>query len=279
MTYSATAINVMIASPWDVDAERGIIRKVIYDWNDVNSVDKQLVLMPVSWETHSAPSMKARAQEVINHQILDDADLLIGVFWTRLGTPTGEAPSGTVEEIEKHIAAGKPTMIYFSSNPVQLESVDNAQWAALQEFKESLMARGLISTYDKLEDFKGIFAKQLGIKIIEEFSNTSTSETNNILEALEYISPAPQLSEEATTLLTEATKDSNGIIMRIRYISGMDIGTNGIHYIEKNNPRSQALWESAVDQLVQKGLIKDRGFKGELYQVTAEGYEFVDNLS
>jgi hypothetical protein len=31
---------------------------------------------------------------------VESGDILMGVFWTRLGTPTGKAPSGTVEEIE-----------------------------------------------------------------------------------------------------------------------------------------------------------------------------------
>jgi hypothetical protein len=39
---------------------------------------------------------------------------LIGVFWTRVGTPTGIAESGTLEEIERVAAEGKLVMLYFS---------------------------------------------------------------------------------------------------------------------------------------------------------------------
>jgi hypothetical protein len=50
---------------------------------------------------------------VINRQVLADCDLLVAIFWTRIGSPTGSALSGTVEEIEKHLKAEKPAMLYF----------------------------------------------------------------------------------------------------------------------------------------------------------------------
>ena len=47
--------------------------------------------------THSRPQMGDRPQELINKQLVGHCDLLIGSFWTRLGTPTGRAESGTAE--------------------------------------------------------------------------------------------------------------------------------------------------------------------------------------
>lgn len=85
--------------------------------------------------------MGAHPQEIINRQVLAHCDLLVGVFWTRIGTATSQHASGTVEEIEKHIASGKPTMLYFSSQPVALDSVDAAQYANLTEFKVSCQSR------------------------------------------------------------------------------------------------------------------------------------------
>lgn len=71
--------------------------------------------------------MGDRPQAIINKQLLEQSDLLVAVFWTRLGSPTGATNSGTVEEIEEHLAAKKPTMLYFSSAPVRPDSVDNEQ--------------------------------------------------------------------------------------------------------------------------------------------------------
>ena len=127
MSYDAKVFNVMIASPGDVAAERSVIRDVIYEWNAINSQIRNIVLLPVGWETHTSPEMGATPQEIINRQVLLKCDFLVGVFWTRIGTTTTDYSSGTVEEIERHISAGKPTMLYFSSLPASIELVDLVQ--------------------------------------------------------------------------------------------------------------------------------------------------------
>jgi hypothetical protein len=99
------------------------------------------VLMPVGWETHSSPALGNRAQAIINGQLLKQADLLFTVLWTRLSSPAGVTASGTLEEIEAHLTADKPAMIYFSSAPVRLDSVDNEQDSALKSFTDSCKRR------------------------------------------------------------------------------------------------------------------------------------------
>ena len=61
--------------------------------------------------------MGERPQEIINRLVIK-RDILVAIFWTRLGSPTGVATSGTIEEIEKHLASKNPTMIYFSDTPL-----------------------------------------------------------------------------------------------------------------------------------------------------------------
>ena len=97
MSYIATVIPVMIASPGDVEKEREEVRNAIYNWNDINSKNTSMILNPIGWETHGAPEMGDRAQALINKRLLNDCDLLIAVFWTRIGTPTGGYESGTAE--------------------------------------------------------------------------------------------------------------------------------------------------------------------------------------
>jgi len=138
----------MIASPGDVASERAIIRDVIYEWNAVHSASRNIVLLPNGWESHSSPEMGASPQTIINDKILDKCDLLVGVFWTRIGSPTTEHPSGTVEEIENHIKSKKPAMLYFSGQPVVMESVDPDQYQELQTFKKSCQSRGLYESYE-----------------------------------------------------------------------------------------------------------------------------------
>lgn len=97
--YTANVISVMIASPGDVSKERELVRSIVHEINDLWAAQTKRVLLPVGWETHTAPELGKRAQELINEHVLDKCDLLVGIFWTRLGTPTGKEKSGSVEEI------------------------------------------------------------------------------------------------------------------------------------------------------------------------------------
>jgi hypothetical protein len=107
MSFRANVLKVMIASPGDISEERRVVTEEIYRWNFANASARHLVLLPIKWETHSTPQMGSSPQTIINRQILDDADIVIGIFGTRIGTPTEKHVSGTVEEIKEHVAAGK----------------------------------------------------------------------------------------------------------------------------------------------------------------------------
>ena len=273
MSYEAKVFNVMIASPGDVASERNIIREVIYEWNAVHSKIRKIVLLPVGWESHSSPEMGKRAQEIINDQILDKCDLLVGVFWTRIGTSTGDYLSGTVEEIEKHMNAGKPTMLYFSGQPAHLDSVDPEQYEKLKEFKTSCQKRGLYETYDSHAEFKEKFYHHLQLKLNEHeifFSNNEEPFQATIYSSETQI---PHLSNEAQILLKEASMDDHGTILYVRYMGGTDIQTNGKNLIAKQNPREIAQWEAALKELIKVDLIEERGHKGEIFQVTSYGYQ------
>lgn len=146
MSYNAEVYNVMIASPCDVNEERKIVREVIYDWNNINADIRKIVLLPLGWEYNSVPSSDAPPQEILNEQIVTKADILVGIFWTRIGTPTGKAISGTVEEIEYHIGFGKPAMLYFSTKPFDQGRIDKEQFEAVNKFKQEYQKNVLHQT-------------------------------------------------------------------------------------------------------------------------------------
>lgn len=277
MSYSAKVFNVMIASPGDVASERSIIRDVIYEWNAVHSASRNIVLLPIGWESHSSPEMGETPQQIINNQILDKCDLLIGVFWTRIGTATNEFVSGTVEEIEKHIESNKPVMLYFSSQPVAMDTVDLTQVSKLKEFKTSCQSRGLYEEYDSHANFKDKFYRHLQLKLNEHdlFKDTDMVEVSEIIESK---TPLPTLSSEARLLLKEASLDSHGHIMHMRYIGGTNIQTNSKNFITSRERREIAKWEASLDELVANDLIFDRGYKGEVFEVTNLGYQIADMI-
>lgn len=154
MSFQAEVLQVLIASPSDLKRERQALPDIIQTWNSLHAFDLKILLQPVMWERDTTPSLTGRPQAIINEQIVRDCDILIAAFWTRLGTSTGEADSGTVEEIQEFQKAGKPILIYFSSAPVRLESVDAEQYENLQMFRRKLQSEGLIETYDELAEFR-----------------------------------------------------------------------------------------------------------------------------
>jgi hypothetical protein len=84
MGFVANVLKVMIASPGDVATERDIVTDELYGWNNANAVSREMILQPVKWETHSSPQMGAHPQDIINDNLLLDADIVVGVFGTRL---------------------------------------------------------------------------------------------------------------------------------------------------------------------------------------------------
>lgn len=86
-----------------------------------------------------------------------------------------------------------------------------------------------------------------------------------------------KLSPESRTLLvTAATGD--GRVMHVSSRAGHQISASRQVLNEPLNPRSEAQWEQAINDLVAHDLLKDRGYKGEVFGVTGKGYEVADLL-
>lgn len=282
MTYDAKVVQVMIASPGDVVAEREAIREIIAEWNVCHARRSGLVLLPVGWETHSSPMMGARPQATINEQVLKDCDILIAAFWTRLGSPTGVAASGTVEEINEHLAAGKRAMLYFSTAPVRLESVDDNQYKLLLAFKSDCLAKGLIEEYDSIVNFREKVRRHLSLMIDEEFPQSSVAVqwigSDGVTAGENADSKTiAALTESAQKLLLAAT-DQDGVIMRVITMGGYSLQAGQQVLCEHLSGRDEAKWEAAVDQLERHHLIYARTEKRQVFSVTDEGYRLADAI-
>lgn len=152
MPLDTKLYRVLIASPRDVEDERKIVKEEIARWNSMHAESMAIVLLPIGWETDATPDSGVSAQEAINRQLVDNCDLLIGIFWTRIGTPTLDAESGTIEEIERAAANGKRCIVYFSDKPVSPSNVDQQQYDRLQQYKQNF--KGLRGEYKDIAEFK-----------------------------------------------------------------------------------------------------------------------------
>ena len=160
MARGSLVLSVLIASPSDVGKERDVVTGVIHEWNAVHSRRMGISLEPIRWETHTFPASGERPQEIIDKQIVDNCDFVVGIFGVRLGTPTGEAQSGTIEEIERLRKQGKHVSLYFSNAPVP-RGADQQQLQALQEYQEARSKDTLYGTFASSEDFQRQFSRHL----------------------------------------------------------------------------------------------------------------------
>lgn len=208
MAYEATVNQVLIASPSDVVGERKLITDVIHYWNILNSLKATTVLIPVSWETHSYPEFGDRPQAIINKQIVEDSDILIGAFWTRIGTHTGVAESGTVEEIEAFIEAGKPVLLYFSSAPVAPESIEREQYDRLIEFRQKCEKAGLIGRYGSLGELREKLLRDIS-KVVENLTGKAIASQAEIVESYATGDALGALTSEITRARVDWTAERN----------------------------------------------------------------------
>jgi hypothetical protein len=95
----------MIVSPGDVQKERAVVREVVSEWNSTNGAHRNVMLLAMGWETDVAPEMGDAPQSIIDKRILKDADLLVGMFWTRLGTEqAAEIVASSLAATRKEVA-------------------------------------------------------------------------------------------------------------------------------------------------------------------------------
>ena len=133
---TAQLLNILIASPSDVAEERDVIERAILEWNASHLENMGVMLHPVRWEHDAYPASGDRPQGILNKQIVESGDVLVGIFGHKLGTPTGRAQSGTIEEIEEFRKAGKYVALYFSLADVP-RSADRGQLEALEAYKRA----------------------------------------------------------------------------------------------------------------------------------------------
>jgi hypothetical protein len=150
MSFTATTFRVLIASPSDLIDEREAATEAINNWNVQHAAAENVVLLPVKWETYARPQAGVRPQEALNDQIVAPSDILIGMFWTKFGTSTGVAESGTVEEIDRFVASNKPALLYFSKRPIDPTRIDTSQHEKLNTFKEATYENALVGSFASL---------------------------------------------------------------------------------------------------------------------------------
>lgn len=160
MPQSLTAVSIFLASPSDVSAERVIVTEIVSEWNSRYSRHSGVAFQLLKWETSITAGFGTDGQGVINSQINDEYDVLIALFWTKLGSNTPRAPSGTVEEYRRAWSRFKEgedveLAFFFKEELIDPRVVDLKQLSLVKDFeKEVQQAGALTRTFREADGLK-----------------------------------------------------------------------------------------------------------------------------
>jgi len=172
-------IKIFLASPSDVKKERSYVVEVI---NEINrTIASKGVILEVVSSEHTFPGYGQDGQSVLNKQIgaMKEYDIFLGIMWSRAGTATPRAESGTIEEFQRAVRAkknhNKPEIwFYFRKLEAHLETTEKLQQAQkVVAFKKKVQPKALIRDYNNPSHFRDLFRENLSRWLNERTNKTS----------------------------------------------------------------------------------------------------------
>lgn len=273
MPRSESVVSLFIASPADVSPEREILDDVVAELNTAWSKNLAVRFEVVKSDS-VRPGVANYAQEVINSQIGEDFDVLIAIFWGRIGTPTQSHISGTVEEINRALARLKrgenlEVMIYFKDAPIPPSKIDPLQLTNLHQLKEKLNISGcLYSTFNDESNFESMIRGNLSA-IAQKFANSNRSKIVNEKTAVTTSTPA----SNSFVIEEEPDQDDYGLLDYMDIFEGkieaFNNATNSL--AEATNLMAERLTKrtSQLNEIMQAGQASDRGKVRKVIEMTS----------
>lgn len=180
MPISVMSYSLLISCPSDVVQFFPLIQDAVSSFNRGFGSQNNIVIQTQHYlkDAYSNVSLGGTAQGEINKQLVSNADMLIGVFWTKFGQPTGEYGSGTEEEISRMMNNHKPVILYFLDKPIPPSKIDVEQLKKINEFKKRVEGN-----YEVLADESGLALRlhdelELRFKELLRVTNTEYSESS-----------------------------------------------------------------------------------------------------
>lgn len=162
-------VRIVMVSPGDVADERAVAHSVVDELNRGVAAVRGCRLSLWRWETDARSGMHLDGPPGLIDELMDieDADVVVGVFWKRFGTPTGDADSGTEHELRRAWAAredqGRPeVMVYFCVRPYSPKtSEETTQWGRVLDFRRELPTQQLWWHYTTVRQFEQLLREHL----------------------------------------------------------------------------------------------------------------------
>lgn len=193
-------LQVLIACPSDVALEKQVAREVIEKFNKVTGQALGVRCEPKDWENNSYPSIGEDGQSVLNKQIVEDADIFVGIMWSKVGSPTARAASGTIEEYEQVLAKWKSDpqaieiMWYFKTDDIPQKLLVDSDFQSIQQLKGRLNEDGVY------------FSQVLGKEFRDKFEDHLTAAVTKYLARMRK-----KKGEDGTPLVINSSKLSSDL--------------------------------------------------------------------
>lgn len=174
MNANLDLLKLSFCGPGDVAKELKIAQEVVAEWNLLHAERCGFWVKHQHWSTDSHPDMSDRPQGVINRQMIDEAQIIVAIFWSRFGTPTGVAASGTEEEIRRAMRQERKVMIYFSNLEPLPPTAQKPELDRLWEFRSEMRTQGLVASFSSRDEFRRIFRQHLAQALNERLPKRSS---------------------------------------------------------------------------------------------------------
>lgn len=177
MPYEKIMFRVILSSPSDLPSERRVVHDVISEINCINKSERYGLLL-FAWENDVPPrlSLDNGQHEIDDVFQYEESDLLIGIFHQKLGTPTLEAESGSVHEINRAIESYKERKapeikLYFKKVRIMLQDTSaemRKEYERLMAKKNEYMKLGIVKEFSTTKEFE----KECRININQWFNKS-----------------------------------------------------------------------------------------------------------
>jgi hypothetical protein len=169
MVGQARVVRVVVVSPGDVARERDVTQTVIDELNRTIADERGSRFSLWRWETDARPGLHLEGPQgrIDEEMRIEDADVVVGIFWKRFGTPTADADSGTEHELRRAWAAWRQdqrpeVMVYFCTRAyAPATSAELAQHQRVLAFREALPGQQLSWLYNRVQDFERLLREHL----------------------------------------------------------------------------------------------------------------------
>lgn len=153
MPQKTITYDILVSCPSDVKQYIIYVKEAISKFNNGYGKEHGVGLRTLYWEDDSFSESGGIAQELLNAQIVDGADMAIAVFWTRFGTKTQHYGSGSEEEIEKMLGDKKQVFVYFlSKGTTKISEINPKELNKVNIFKKKYKGKGIyFNVNDEME--------------------------------------------------------------------------------------------------------------------------------